>query len=171
MWQRGDIATTGAHDRGTVQVGPSTVEVAFAPGEGPAIDHLIAHLIGRARRRLKMGSMLITSGAILGALNDVLHHNRVREYGGVYDRTQMEGVFEQWRGQPSEWKIAAFEQVAAGLAGKRSTKYTPTSPHDFMHNKVIVADDVVSTGSFNLSANATRNAENVLRLSSRDLAD
>jgi phosphatidylserine/phosphatidylglycerophosphate/cardiolipin synthase-like enzyme len=40
-----------------------------------------------------------------------------------------------------------------------------------MHNKVVVADDTVSTGSFNLSANATRNAENVLRITSGDLAD
>jgi phosphatidylserine/phosphatidylglycerophosphate/cardiolipin synthase-like enzyme len=49
--------------------------------------------------------------------------------------------------------------------------FTANGPHNFMHNKVIVADDVVSTGSFNLSANATRNAENVLRLASRGLAD
>jgi phosphatidylserine/phosphatidylglycerophosphate/cardiolipin synthase-like enzyme len=171
LWARGDIATTGANDRGTVQVGTSGVEVAFSPGEGPAIDHLIARLIGRARRRLKMCSMLITSGTILGALNDVLHHHRVQEYGGVYDRTQMEGVFEQWRGQPSAWKIDAFAEVAAGLAGKRSTKYTPTSPHDFMHNKVLVADDTVLTGSYNLSHSATENAENILLIHDLGIAD
>jgi phosphatidylserine/phosphatidylglycerophosphate/cardiolipin synthase-like enzyme len=171
LWSSGDIATTGTNDRGTVQVGTTAVEVAFSPGEGPAIDHLIARLIGRARRRLKMCSMLITSGTILGALNDVLHHQRVGEYGGVYDQTQMEGVFEQWRDQPSAWKIDAFGEVAAGLVGKRSTKYTPTSPHDFMHNKVIVADDTVLTGSYNLSHSATENAENVLLLHDAALAD
>jgi phosphatidylserine/phosphatidylglycerophosphate/cardiolipin synthase-like enzyme len=171
LWDRGDIGSTGAHDRGTLVVGTSTVEVAFAPGDGPTIDHLIARLVGRARRRLKVCSMLITSGAILGALCDVVEHNRVREYGGVYDRTQMEGVFEQWRGQPSAWKIAAFEQAAAGLTGKRSTPYTPTSPHDFMHNKVLVADDTVLTGSYNLSHSATENAENVLLIHDLALAD
>jgi phosphatidylserine/phosphatidylglycerophosphate/cardiolipin synthase-like enzyme len=171
LWQRGDIATTGEHDRGTVAIGPSQVEVAFSPGEGPAIDHLIAHLIGRARRRLKMCSMLITSGTILGALNDVLHHNRVQEYGGVYDRTQMEGVFGQWRGQPSEWKVAAFKEAAAPLAGKCSTPYTPMSPHDFMHNKVLVADDAVLTGSYNLSHSATENAENVLVIHDAAIAE
>jgi phosphatidylserine/phosphatidylglycerophosphate/cardiolipin synthase-like enzyme len=145
--------------------------VAFAPGEGPNIDHQIAGLIGRARRRLKVCSMLITSGTILGALNDVRHRGGVAEYGGVYDRTQMEGVFEQWRGQPAEWKIAAFEQAAAGLAGKHSTPYAPDSPHDFMHNKVLVADDTVVTGSYNLSHSATENAENVLMLHDRELAD
>jgi phosphatidylserine/phosphatidylglycerophosphate/cardiolipin synthase-like enzyme len=49
--------------------------------------------------------------------------------------------------------------------------FTTNGPHNFMHNKVVVADDTVSTGSFNLSTNATRNAENVLRLASADLAE
>jgi phosphatidylserine/phosphatidylglycerophosphate/cardiolipin synthase-like enzyme len=40
-----------------------------------------------------------------------------------------------------------------------------------MHNKIIVADTTVATGSFNLSGNATRNAENVLHLHSPDLAN
>jgi phosphatidylserine/phosphatidylglycerophosphate/cardiolipin synthase-like enzyme len=170
LWSRGDIATTGLHDAGTVQVGSTRVDVNFAPGEGQAIDHEIARYIHQARRRIKLCSMLITSGTILGALCDVLQRGRLGEYNGVYDRTQMEGVFEQWRGQPSEWKIKAFEQVAAPLAGKPSTPYTPTSPHDFMHNKVAVCDDVVITGSFNLSHSAEQNAENVLLLHDPELA-
>jgi phosphatidylserine/phosphatidylglycerophosphate/cardiolipin synthase-like enzyme len=44
-------------------------------------------------------------------------------------------------------------------------------PHNFMHNKVVVADGTSATGSFNFSANATRNAENVLRIDNSDLAD
>ena len=31
-----------------------------------------------------------------------------------------------------------------------------------MHDKIVVADDTLVTGSFNFSANAARNAENVL---------
>jgi phosphatidylserine/phosphatidylglycerophosphate/cardiolipin synthase-like enzyme len=170
LWLRGDIATTGLHDTGTVRVGSTMVEVSFAPGEGQAIDHAIARYIHQARRRIKVCSMLLTSGTILGALCDVLQSGRLAEYNGVYDRTQMEGVFEQWRGQPSEWKIQAFEQAAAPLAGKRSTPYTPTSPHDFMHNKVLVCDEVVITGSYNLSHSAQENAENVLMLHDPDLA-
>jgi phosphatidylserine/phosphatidylglycerophosphate/cardiolipin synthase-like enzyme len=171
LWSRGDIATTGAHDTGTVRVGPTTVEVSFAPGEGRSIDHEVAHYIITARRRLKICSMLITSGAILGALGDALHHRRVADLGGVYDRTQMESVFDQWRGTPAEWKIDAFKQVAGRLAGKRSTPYTPSGRHDFMHNKVLVCDDVVITGSYNLSHSATENAENVLFLHDHDLAE
>jgi phosphatidylserine/phosphatidylglycerophosphate/cardiolipin synthase-like enzyme len=170
LWARGDIATTGAHDSGTVQVGTTTVKVAFAPGDGMAIDHEIAGQISKARRRLRVCSMLLTSGAILGALNDTLKH-RTLDYTGIYDRTQMDGVIEQWRGQPSEWKIAAFEFAVQGLAGKRSTPYTPTSVHDFMHNKVLVADDTVITGSYNLSHSATENAENILMIHDPELAE
>jgi phosphatidylserine/phosphatidylglycerophosphate/cardiolipin synthase-like enzyme len=40
----------------------------------------------------------------------------------------------------------------------------PHQPHNFMHNKLVIADDVVVTGSFNLSNHAMGNAENVLLL-------
>jgi phosphatidylserine/phosphatidylglycerophosphate/cardiolipin synthase-like enzyme len=171
LWQRGDIGTTGERDTGTAHVGTVPVHVAFAPGQGRAIDHDAAQRISAARRRLKVCSMLITSGAILGALSDLLQRGRIAEYGGLYDRTQMEGVFEQWKGGPAEWKTAVFERVAAPLAGKRSTPYTPAGRHDFMHNKVLVCDDTVITGSYNLSHSAEENAENLLMIEDRDLAD
>jgi phosphatidylserine/phosphatidylglycerophosphate/cardiolipin synthase-like enzyme len=171
LWRSGDIGTTGAHDTGTVAFNGTTIEVAFAPGDGPSIDHEIAQRIGAVRRRLRICSMLVNSGAILGSLCDVLKHGRVPDYRGIYDRTQMESVLQQWQGTPSAWKIQAFRQIAAPLAGKRSTPYTPTSPHDFMHNKVVVADDTVITGSYNLSHSATENAENVLMITDPALAD
>src|SRR5260370_23724327 len=171
LWLRGDIATTGAHDTGTVAVDGKTVAVAFAPGEGRSIDHEIAHTIATARRRIKICSMLITSGAILGALGDALDAGRMREFGGIHDATQMESVFDQWQGTTAEWKIKAFEHIAHGLAGKRSTPYTPDSRHDFMHNKFVIVDDTVITGSYNLSHSATANAENVLFLHDAGLAD
>ncbi len=40
-----------------------------------------------------------------------------------------------------------------------------------MHNKILVVDNTVVTGSFNFSGNAVRNAENVLQLDSNALAD
>jgi phosphatidylserine/phosphatidylglycerophosphate/cardiolipin synthase-like enzyme len=171
LWLRGDIATSGVHDTGTVRVDGKAVGVAFAPGQGRSIDHEIAHWIAAARHRLKICSMLITSGAILGALGDALDHRRVSEFGGVYDATQMESVFDQWRGTPAEWKTKAFEHIAGGLAGKRSTPFQPDSCHDFMHNKIVIADNTVITGSYNLSHSATENAENVLFLHDAGLAD
>jgi phosphatidylserine/phosphatidylglycerophosphate/cardiolipin synthase-like enzyme len=83
----------------------------------------------------------------------------------------MEAVCEQWRGQDNQWKIAAFRLASTGLSGKRSTPYAPNTPHDFMHNKVLVADDTVITGSYNLSHSATENAENVLMIRDPALAD
>jgi phosphatidylserine/phosphatidylglycerophosphate/cardiolipin synthase-like enzyme len=171
LWQRGDIGTTGARDTGTARVGAVPVHVAFAPGQGRAIDHDAAHRISAARRRLKVCSMIVTSGTILGALCDALQRGRLAEYGGFYDRTQMESVFEQWKGGPAEWKVGAFERAAAPLAGKRSTPYTPSGRHDFMHNKVLVCDDTVITGSYNLSHSAEDNAENLVIIEDHDLAD
>ena len=171
MWLRGDIATTGTHDKGMVEVAGKKVGVAFAPGDGRSIDQEIAHVIATARRRLKLCSMIITSGAILGALGDALDGGRLSEFGGVYDATQMESVFEQWHGTPAQWKTKAFEHIAAAMTGKRSTPFQPDSRHDFMHNKIVIADDTVITGSYNLSHSATENAENVLFLHDPELAD
>src|SRR3989442_692395 len=119
LWTRGDIGTSGAHDTGTVQVSGVAVGVAFARGEGRAIDLDIAHHIRAARRRLQVGSMLLTSGGILGALGDVLEHGRVSEYGGIYDRTQMESVFDQWRGTPAARKLPGFQRREARSVGQR----------------------------------------------------
>jgi phosphatidylserine/phosphatidylglycerophosphate/cardiolipin synthase-like enzyme len=40
-----------------------------------------------------------------------------------------------------------------------------------MHNKVLVVDDTVITGSYNFSHSAELNAENILMIESRPLAD
>lgn len=40
-----------------------------------------------------------------------------------------------------------------------------------MHDKVAVADDTVITGSFNFSNNAMKNAENILVIKNKALAD
>jgi phosphatidylserine/phosphatidylglycerophosphate/cardiolipin synthase-like enzyme len=171
LWDRGDIGTSGAHDTGSVRVGNVPVHVAFAPGSGRAISHDVAHRISAARRRLKICSMLITSGAILGALGDVLTAGHLPDYSGVYDRTQMEDVFNQWKGSPAEWKMPLFEKVAGPLVGKHSTHYTPGGRHDFMHNKIVVADDAVITGSYNLSHSAEENAENMVIIEDAGLAE
>jgi phosphatidylserine/phosphatidylglycerophosphate/cardiolipin synthase-like enzyme len=86
---------------------------------------------------------------------------------------QMEGVFAQWAQNPhSGWKTPAFESLVryGHLVGKITTPWTPASPHDFMHNKVIVVDDTVITGSYNFSRNAECNAENILLIDSPTLA-
>ena len=172
LWVSGDIKSTGVNDRGSLQVGSTTVDVAFAPGEGQTIDQTISDLIGSARHRIKIASMVITSHAILGSLDDALRSDQVSEFGGIYDATQMAQVVKLWQKSPNSAGIAqTFQEVASKLVGKHSQPYSPTSKHDFMHNKVAVCDDAVVTGSYNFSRSATQNAENIVILHSKELAD
>ena len=73
----------------------------------------------------------------------------------------------------SAWKVPILGSVLghADFRGKPSTRYSPETPHDFMHAKVTVADDWIFAGSFNLSRSGERNAENVLELQHAELAD
>jgi phosphatidylserine/phosphatidylglycerophosphate/cardiolipin synthase-like enzyme len=86
----------------------------------------------------------------------------------------MDQVVYQWRTNGrSAWKIPILGSVLehADFRGKLSTRYSPETPHDFMHAKVTVADDWIFAGSFNLSRSGERNAENVLELQDPELAD
>ncbi|HEU5424411.1 MAG TPA: phospholipase D-like domain-containing protein, partial [Nitrolancea sp.] len=151
---------------------PALVQVMFSPGRGESIDNSIAHLITGARRRILLGSMLLNASSLLEALLNVLRQGRI-PVRGIYDATQMEQVVQDWSdNRDGGWKIRAFQQVVstAQMVGKRSTPYTPTSVHDFMHDKIVVVDDTVVTGSYNLSRSATLNAENVLFIESVPLA-
>ena len=60
---------------------------------------------------------------------------------------------------------------AAGFAGKPSTKWASDTVHDFMHAKIVVADDISFLGSFNLSHAGELNAENVLEFKDAAIAD
>jgi phosphatidylserine/phosphatidylglycerophosphate/cardiolipin synthase-like enzyme len=93
---------------------------------------------------------------------------------GVVDITQTEQALAQWRhNEQVRWKAPVLEEVLSGLEfhGKRSQPYRPDSVHDFMHAKVSVIDDVVFAGSYNLSRSGEDNAENVLEIDDRVLAD
>jgi phosphatidylserine/phosphatidylglycerophosphate/cardiolipin synthase-like enzyme len=172
LWVSGNIKSTGVNDRGTVTVDRSQIDVAFSPGEGQRIDQTISSQISSARTRIQIASMVITSHTILGALDDAIRHDQVRQFSGVYDATQMGAIVKKWKTSTSSAGIAStFEEVAASLAGKKSTPFTPTGKHNFMHNKVVVCDDVVVTGSFNFSRSATQNAENILVIHDKDIAD
>ena len=59
----------------------------------------------------------------------------------------------------------------APFSGKRSTPWAPGAVHDYMHAKLVVADDVVFVGSYNLSHSGEENAENVLEILDPALAE
>jgi phosphatidylserine/phosphatidylglycerophosphate/cardiolipin synthase-like enzyme len=129
--------------------------------------------IDSAQKRVRICSPVITSGPILGTISEVLERGTV-DVSGVYDATQMEEVMRQWAGETTaSWKIAAFHAVAASarFGSKRSTPYAKGSVHDFMHAKILVADDYVYAGSFNRSHSGESNAENVLQIESAAIAD
>jgi len=61
--------------------------------------------------------------------------------------------------------------LAGEFTGKPSVPWQPTGTlHNFMHAKVVIADDTVFVGSFNLSHSGEKNAENVLELEDPGLA-
>ena len=146
--------------------------VLFSPGCGFEIDSEIARRVRAAKRRVRICSLLINSGTLISELGNLLRASRVK-VDGIYDRTQMAEVYLQWQEVPSNrWKIGALSDIVtrAGLVGKNSTPYTPTGRHDFMHNKILIIDDTVITGSYNFSRSAQFNAENILFIDSAPLA-
>jgi phosphatidylserine/phosphatidylglycerophosphate/cardiolipin synthase-like enzyme len=148
-------------------------DVDFSPGQGEYINEWVARRVARARRRIIFCSMLINSSKLLGALMKVLDEQHL-ELWGVYDKTQMEGVLQQWNGQPQvQWKVEAVQRLLreAELIGKKSLPYRPGHSHNFMHNKLLIVDDTVITGSYNLSHAAQSNAENMLAIESPALAE
>jgi phosphatidylserine/phosphatidylglycerophosphate/cardiolipin synthase-like enzyme len=176
LWDAGDIQNTGAGDGLDIILAyagaPAHVRLFFAPGCGQTIDEEVARCVRSALRRVRVCSMLLNSSALIESLQEVIHSGKVA-VDGIHDETQQQEVFRQWQDVPhNRWKIDAVQSIVrdAGLVGKRSTPYSPTSRHDFMHNKVLVIDDMVITGSYNFSLSAEQNAENILFIESEPLA-
>jgi phosphatidylserine/phosphatidylglycerophosphate/cardiolipin synthase-like enzyme len=176
LWEKENFENTGKIQTEPVALvfsgQPATARVMFSPACGLEIDTEIARRVRAAQRRVRICSLLINSGTLIGELLNLLHAGRVA-VDGIYDRTQMAEVYTQWQEVPSNhWKIPALQEIVtrAHLAGKNSTPSSPTSRHDFMHNKVLVIDDTVITGSYNFSRSAQFNAENILFLESPAVA-
>ena len=164
---------TGTGEAGDVTIGGIAIGYSFAPGEGRATETAIAALVAGATRRIRVASMVLSSPKIMQALLGQITAGR--DVDGIYDGPEMDEVASEWgkfpAGSPSAQHLALWQRLAPHLTAKASIPFSTDGPHNFMHNKVVVADNTVSTGSLNLSTNATRNAENVLRLASADLAE
>jgi phosphatidylserine/phosphatidylglycerophosphate/cardiolipin synthase-like enzyme len=172
LWGRGQVAGTGAQPR-PVTVSSASVRPWFCPAFGDALSHRVAKHLGRAGQRIRIASPVLTAGPILGTLVEVVNEQRC-DVAGVVDDTQVDDVFHQWRTNGvSAWKIPLLRQIMTGadFSGKVSTPWSPLSVHDFMHAKLVVADDVAFVGSFNFSRSGERNAENVLEIHDSAVAD
>jgi phosphatidylserine/phosphatidylglycerophosphate/cardiolipin synthase-like enzyme len=173
LWSSRDVEQTGHEQPRSFDLGGVQARAWFTPGHGRELSLRIATAIGRARRRVRIASPVITAGPVIGTLAQVAADAQV-DLRGVVDRPQMEQVFRQWRENPrSAWKVPILASVFehADFKGKPSTPWGPDTPHDFMHAKVTVADDFVFCGSFNLSRSGEQNAENVLELEDPELAE
>jgi phosphatidylserine/phosphatidylglycerophosphate/cardiolipin synthase-like enzyme len=175
LWERPVVATSGRISSPWSALADTTrVRPYFCPGRSLKLVHAMARSIASAQKRIRICSPVITSGPILGTLAEACERHNGVDIGGVYDATQMDEVQHQWSEQSTAaWKITAFKGIMQSVrfGAKRSTPYTKTSVHDFMHAKVLVADDYVYAGSFNLSHSGEQNAENVIQIESQAIAD
>ncbi len=173
LWESGTVEGSGEVDPRPESLDGARVRAWFCPEHGEALSHRVAKHIGKASERVRIASPVLTSGPILGTLVEVVNEGRC-PVAGIVDDTQVDQVFEQWRTNGvSEWKIPLLRRVLDGgdFAGKTSVPWTPESVHDFMHAKVVVADDTSFLGSFNFSRSGERNAENVLEIRDQAIAD
>jgi phosphatidylserine/phosphatidylglycerophosphate/cardiolipin synthase-like enzyme len=174
LWQKPVVATSGRISAGWSSLADGTeVRPYFCPGRAMKLVHAMARSIASAEKRIRICSPVITSGPILGTLAEVVERPGL-DIAGVYDATQMDEVQRQWGAQAaSAWKITAFHSIAAAVkfGAKHSTPYAKGTVHDFMHAKILVADDYVYTGSFNLSHSGEMNAENVIQIHSAAVAE
>jgi phosphatidylserine/phosphatidylglycerophosphate/cardiolipin synthase-like enzyme len=142
----------------------------FTPGHGEDLSHRMSQAIGRASRRVRICSPVLTTPPVLGALAGAIEAGRV-DIAGCMDGPQIKDAVRQWRQSRGSWKVPLLELIAGRFSAKASTPYGAGDVHDFMHAKVTVVDDTVFLGSFNLSRSGERNAENVLELEDPDLAE
>ena len=173
LWTTGDVEKSGRVQPNPVRVDGMRVRAWFSPGFGEELAQRISHALHKAKRRIRIASPVITSGPVLGTLAEVASDGKV-DLAGVVDVTQIEEVLHQWKLNGNVgWKDPALRQALqrAPFSGKRSTPYAPGSVHDYMHAKVVVADDLVFCGSYNLSHSGEMNAENVVEIEDEALAD
>jgi phosphatidylserine/phosphatidylglycerophosphate/cardiolipin synthase-like enzyme len=176
LWETREVAKAGRVDSAPIDVDGHRVRPWFAPGHGEALAHRIARRLGQAKRRIRIASPVLTSGPVLGTMAELAttSHTPRPDMAGVLDATQVNEVIHQWRMKPqSGWKEPALRSLVAHVpfTGKHSTPWTPESVHDYMHAKIVVADDAVFLGSFNLSRSGEQNAEDMLEIEDADLAE
>lgn len=177
LWERRAIASSGAFLTDPVPLTfagtTAPTDVDFSPGQGEEINEWVAKRVLQAKRRIVICSMLINSSRVLNAFLQQMDRGQV-DISGVYDKTQMMGVLQQWDDDDRlQWKIDAVRRLikTGHLVGKESVPYEVSSSHNFMHNKTLVIDGVVVTGSYNLSHAAESNAENMLCIGNPALAE
>jgi len=172
LWTKDTVEETGLVPPKRLHVDGLLVRPWFSPGYGEDLSARVARQIARAKRRVRICSPVITAAPVLAALAQLISEGKL-DVAGCLDAPQIEGVVGQWRENGNvAWKLPLLERVVSGdFTGKPSTPYGSGTVHDFMHAKIVVADDVVFSGSFNLSRSGEQNAENMLEIHDPLLAE
>lgn len=172
LWSKDLVEETGFVPPRRLHVDGVLIRPWFTPGYGEDLSARIAREIARARRRVRICSPVITAAPVLATLAQVVSEGKL-DVAGCLDAPQIQGVVYQWHENGNvAWKLPLLERVLAGdFTGKPSTPYGSGTVHDYMHAKIVVADDVVFCGSFNLSRSGEQNAENVLEIHDPALAE
>jgi len=171
LWAKDLVEETGFVPPRRLHVDGLLIRPWFTPGFGEDLSARIGRAIGRAKQRVRICSLVITAAPVLAALAQVVSEGKL-DVAGCLDAPQIQGVVHEWRVNGNvAWKLPLLQRVLAGeFTGKPSTPYGSGTVHDFMHAKVVVADEVVFAGSFNLSRSGEQNAENVLEIHDPELA-
>ncbi|HVV35110.1 MAG TPA: phospholipase D-like domain-containing protein [Acidimicrobiales bacterium] len=173
LWNGKKVEGSGTVVDQPTEIGGAWVRAMFSPGRGRQLGQRIAGAVARAQHRVRICSPVLTSGPILSTLAESLDERRC-DVTVTVDGPQMEQALRQWSEDGrAQWKGPLFERVrsAGVLAEKASRPYQAGPPHNYMHAKVVVCDDVVFTGSFNCSHSGEFNAENVLEIRDAAIAD
>jgi phosphatidylserine/phosphatidylglycerophosphate/cardiolipin synthase-like enzyme len=171
LWENPVVERSGFVEPRNVDVDGARLKPWFTPGHGEALSHRIAKKIGQAKR-IRICSPVITVAPVLATLAQVIADGRA-DVAGCVDGTQVDEVVRQWHANGNAaWKLPLLERVlSASFSGKRSEPWEVGSVHNFMHAKVVVADETAFVGSFNLSHSGEQNAENVLEIRDGGLAE
>ncbi|HEX9415313.1 MAG TPA: phospholipase D-like domain-containing protein, partial [Gaiellaceae bacterium] len=85
LWQTGSVEETGFVDPAPVQVAGKEVRAWFTPGYGEDLSHRIAKAIGRARRRVRICSPVLTAAPVIATLAQKVSEGSL-DIAGCIDR-------------------------------------------------------------------------------------
>jgi phosphatidylserine/phosphatidylglycerophosphate/cardiolipin synthase-like enzyme len=152
-----------------IPVGGVNVTPYFSGGGTEQIETYVSERLKTAKK-VRVIAMLVSDPGILQSLYDL--HKAGIDIKGVLDPNEMAQVmFPQGGKSKTDPKLFWFAEGDPRFVAARSHAFVLNDANDFMHNKVLIIDDeVVVTGSYNLSEAAESNDENTLVIESKEIA-